>query len=256
MKIRTSKWITSILIISASLFSGYSYGQEIKTIKNIVLVHGAFVDGSGWKGIYDILIRKGYKVSVTQHSMISYDADVAAVNRIIDQQDGPCVLVGHSYGGAIITTAGNNPKVASLVYIAAHAPDAGESEANNGKTYPSAYKSLIKGSDGLDYIDPKSFATDFAGGVPKETADFMAVSQPTIVDSAFHAIIQNPAWKSKPVRYMVSKSDRIINPELQRMYAKRANSVKTVEVEGASHCVYITHPEEAAALIISAANGK
>lgn len=248
--------LNTILLISVFIFSTCSYGQEVKTIKNIVLVHGAFVDGSGWEGIYNILTKQGYKVSVTPHTLMSYDADVAAVNRIIDQQDGPCILVGHSYGGAIITTSGNNPKVAGLVYIAAHAPDAGESEANNGKTYPPAYKSLIKGNDGLDYIDPEKFSADFAGGVPKEKASFMAVSQLPTADSAFHAIIQEPAWKTKPVWYMVAKSDRIINPDLERMYAKRANSIKTVEVEGASHCVYITHPREAADLIISAAKGK
>ena len=256
MEIRMNKWMVSILIISVFGFAGSTYGQGAKTIKNVVLVHGAFVDGSGWRGIYNILIGQGYKVSVTQHSTTSFDADVAVVNRIIDQQDGPCVLVGHSYGGAIITTAGNNPKVAALVYIAAHAPDAGESEAADGKLYPPAFKSLIKGNDGLDYIDPQKFAADFAGGVPKETADFMAISQPAIADSAFHAVIQNPAWKTKPVWYMVAKSDKIINPELERMYAKRAKSVKIVEVYDASHCVYITHPKETADLIIAASKGK
>jgi pimeloyl-ACP methyl ester carboxylesterase len=250
------KWLNPVLIISVFIFPNYSNGQEAKAIKNIVLVHGAFVDGSGWEAIYNMLARKGYKVSVTSHTLLSFNDDVTAVNRIIDQQDGPCILVGHSYGGAVITTAGNNPKVAALVYIAAHAPDAGESEADNGKRYPPAYKSLIKGKDGLDYIDPEKFATDFAGGVPKEKANFMAVSQLPTADSAFHAIIQNPAWKTKPVWYMVAKADRIINPDLERMYAKRANSIKTVEVEGASHCVYMTHPKEAADLIISAAKGK
>jgi len=250
------QWTNTILIISVLIFSNYSYGQEVKPIKNIVLVHGAFADGSGWEGIYNILTSRGYKVSVTQHSLMSYYEDVAAVNRIIDQQDGPCILVGHSYGGAVITAAGNNPKVKGLVYIAAHAPDSGESEANNGKTYPPAYRSLIKGNDGLDYIDPEKFSADFAGGVPKEKADFMAISQPPTADSAFHAIIQDPAWKIKPVWYMVAKSDRIINPDLERMYARRARSIKTVEVEGASHCVYITHPQEAADLIIAATKGK
>lgn len=214
------------------------------------------MDGSGWEGVYNVLVRQGYKVSVTQHTLLSFNADVAAVNRIIDQQDGPCILVGHSYGGAVITVAGNNPKVVGLVYIAAHAPDAGESEADNGKIYPAAYKSLIKGKDGLDYIDPEKFPADFAGGVPKEKARFMAVSQTPTADSAFHAIIQEPAWKTKPVWYMVAKADRIINPDLERMYAKRANSIKTVEVEGASHCVFISHPRETAELIVLAAKGK
>ncbi|MDR6941543.1 alpha/beta hydrolase [Mucilaginibacter pocheonensis] len=252
MKKGILKWAVIMLIISVCSLSRDSFGQEPKTIKNIVLVHGAFVDGSGWQAVYHILTQRGYNVSVTQHTLLSYTADVAAVNRIIDQQDGPCILVGHSYGGAVITTAGNNPKVVGLVYIAAHAPDAGESEAGNGKAYPSVYKSLIKGSDGMDYIDPKMFATDFAGEVTPDLANFMAVSQTPTADSAFHAVITKPAWKTKPVWCMVAKSDRIINPDLEWMYAKRAKSVKTVEVEGASHSVYITHPKEAADLIISA----
>lgn len=256
MKTITYKWMVLILLVPVFGFTIVAHGQQTKTVKNIVLVHGAFVDGSGWLGIYNILTKHGYKVSVTQHSTSSYDTDVAAVNRIIDQQDGPCILVGHSYGGAVITTAGNNPKVAGLVFIAAHAPDAGESEADNGKLYPSAYKSLIKGDDGLDYINPRKFPADFANGVPSKTAEFMAYSQPTIADNAFHAIIQNPAWKIKPVWCVIAKSDRIINPELERFYAKRANSVKTMEVEGAGHCVYMTHPKECAALIISASKGK
>jgi pimeloyl-ACP methyl ester carboxylesterase len=127
-----------MLIISLCSLSRYSFAQEPKAVKNIVLVHGAFVDGSGWQAVYHTLTQRGYKVSVTQPTLLSYNTDVAAVNRIIDQQDGPCILVGHSYGGAIITTAGNNPKVVGLVYIAAHAPDAGESEADNGKAYPAA----------------------------------------------------------------------------------------------------------------------
>ncbi|GAA4162916.1 alpha/beta hydrolase [Chryseobacterium ginsenosidimutans] len=244
-----------LLLIIALFISINFYSQEPKTIKNIVLVHGAFVDGSGWEGVYDVLVKKGYNVSVTQHNLMSFDDDVKAVNRIIDQQNGPCILVGHSYGGAIITMAGNNPKVAGLVYVAAHAPDDGEAEADNGKIYPAAYKSLIKGEDGLDYINPEKFPDDFAGGVPKEKAKFMAFSQTPTADVAFHAIIKNPAWKTKPSWYVVAKSDRIINPDLERMYAKRAKST-VIEVDGASHCVFITHPNEVSNLIISASNMK
>src|SRR5256885_252630 len=123
-----------------------------KIVNNIILVHGAFVDGSGWKPVYDILTKKGYKVSIVQHPLTSFENDVMAVERILKMQQGPCILVGHSYGGAIITEAGNAENVAGLVYIAAHAPAAGESEAGNGKQYPSVYKSLIKGTDGYDYI--------------------------------------------------------------------------------------------------------
>jgi len=254
--LQTRVAFASLVLLLLTVYTKKAISQYTPVVKNIVLVHGAFVDGSGWQEVYDILTNKGYKVSVTQHTMMSYNDDVAAVNRIIDQQDGPCIVVGHSYGGALITEAGNNPKVAGLVYIAAHAPDAGESEAGNGKTYPPVYKSLIKGSDGLDYIDPEKFPADFAGDVSKEKARFMAISQTPTADSAFHAFIQNPAWKTKPVWYMVAQSDKIINPDLERMYAKRAKAVTTVEVPGASHCVYITHPKEVAALIISASKGK
>ena len=245
------KQLLSILFITIGTLGNFVFGQKA-SIKNIVLVHGAFVDGSGWEGVYNVLVKKGYHVSVTQQTLLSYEEDVKQVSRIIDQQDGPCILVGHSYGGAIITTAGNNPKVAGLVFLAAHAPDKGESEADNGKKYPSAYKSLIKGSDGFDYINPSFFPSDFAGGVSKEKADFMAISQTPTKDSVFHAVIHNPAWKSKPVWYMVAKSDKIINPDLELLYAKRAKSRKIVEIEGASHCVFMTHPQEAAELIIEA----
>jgi len=247
---RLSFSVIAFLVWTASINN--THGQNASPVKNIVLVHGAFVDGSGWQGVYDILVKKGYNVAVTQQTLTSFEADVAAVKRIINQQDGPCILVGHSYGGAVITTAGNDSLVSGLVYIAAHAPDQGESEAGNGKIFPAAYKSLIKGGDGWDYIDPKMFAADFSGDLSASKANFMAHSQTPTADLVFHAIIQHPAWKTKPVWYMVATSDRIINPDLERMYAKRANSVKIIEVEGASHSVYITHPKEVADLIISA----
>ncbi|SDE02922.1 Pimeloyl-ACP methyl ester carboxylesterase [Mucilaginibacter pineti] len=226
--------------------------QQPAGIKNIVLVHGAFVDGSGWKPVYDILVKKGFHVSVTQQPLTSFDGDVAAVKRVLAMQDGPCILVGHSYGGAIITIAGNDSHVAGLVYIAAHAPDNGESEGGNGKLYPSAYKSLQKGGDGFDFIAPNSFYADFAADLPKPIAEFTANAQMPAADVVFHAIIQNPAWRVKPSWYMVAGADRIINPDLERMYAKRAKST-VVEIAGASHSVYQSHPQEAARLIIDAA---
>jgi pimeloyl-ACP methyl ester carboxylesterase len=221
-------------------------------IRNIVLVHGAFVDGSGWKPVYDILTKAGYRVSIVQQPLTSFTADIDAVKRVIDLQDGPCILIAHSYGGAIITEAGNDPKVAGLVYIAAHAPDMGESEAGNGKTYPPAYSSLKKGADGFDYLDPVKFHADFAADLPDAIADFEANAQMPAADEVFHAIIQHPAWKSKPSWYMVATSDRIINPDLERMYAKRANSY-TIEIVGASHSVYESHPKQVAELIQMAA---
>lgn len=229
-----------------------SYAQNPGSIKNIVLVHGAFVDGSGWQPVYDLLTKKGYHVTVTQQPLTSFEADVAAVQRVISQQDGPCILVGHSYGGAVITIAGNDPKVAGMVYIAAHAPDEGESEADNGKMHPSAYTSLIKGADGFDVIDPQKFPADFAGDLPIAKARFMAMAQMPVADLAFHAVIHDPAWKKKPSWYLVAKADRIINPDLERLYAKRAGS-KVIEIAGASHSVFASHPREVAGLIASAA---
>jgi pimeloyl-ACP methyl ester carboxylesterase len=167
-------------------------------------------------------------------------------------QTGPCILVGHSYGGGLITEAGNDPHVVGLVYIAAHAPDKGESEADNGKRFPPAYKSLQKPANGFDYIDPAQFYTDFAADLPKENAEFMANAQMPTADGVFHAVILNPAWRLKHSWYMVASADRIINPDLQRMYAKRANS-STVEIQGASHSVFESHPKEVAQLIIEAA---
>jgi pimeloyl-ACP methyl ester carboxylesterase len=239
-------------ILLSTVFVYHAAAQQPDGIKNIVLVHGAFVDGSGWKPVYDILVKKGYHVSITQQSLTSFDGDVAAVKRVLAMQNGPCILVGHSYGGAIITVAGNDAHVAGLVYIAAHAPDSGESEAENGKLYPSAYKSLKKDNGGFDYIAPESFRADFAADLPKGVAEFTANAQMPAADVVFHAVIQHPAWRLKPSWYMVAKADRIINPDLERMYAKRAKST-VVEITGASHSVYESHPQEVARLIINAA---
>ena len=247
----TSLVLTGVLLLTL-LVPTTAIVQQPPVVKNIVLVHGAFVDGSGWKSVYDRLSQKGYHVSIVQEPLTSFTADVAAVKRVLSRMNGPVILVGHSYGGAVITEAGNDPHVAGLVYIAAHAPDAGESEAANGVKYPPAYKSLVKPADGYDYIDPTKFAADFAGGVHEELASFMAYSQMPTADSAFHAIIKNPAWRTKPSWYMVAKADRIINPDLERLYAKRANS-HTIEIDGASHSVFISHPREVTSLIIDAA---
>jgi pimeloyl-ACP methyl ester carboxylesterase len=233
--------------------SAPSSQDSLPKIKNIVLVHGAFVDGSGWQPVYAILTGAGYHVSVVQQPLTSFANDLAAVKAVLDSLNGPCILVGHSYGGAIITEAGNHPHVAGLVYIAAHAPDSGETEAGNGKQFPSAYKSLIRTAAGYVYIDPARFYPDFAADLPQKQAEFIAHAQMPAADAVFHALIQHPAWKSKPSWYMVAKSDRIINPDLERMYARRAGSY-TVEITGASHSVFESHPNEVAGLIIKAAN--
>jgi pimeloyl-ACP methyl ester carboxylesterase len=221
-------------------------------IDNIVLVHGAFVDGSGWQSVYDLLIKDGFRVSVVQQPLTSLEGDVAAVKRILNRQDGPCVLVGHSYGGAVITEAGTDPHVAALVYIAAHAPETGETEAANGKRFPNSSRPLVKTPDGFVFLDPANFPEDFAADLPREQAEFMAHAQMLTAAKVFTTPITNPAWKLKPSWYMVAKADKTINPDLERMYAKRAKSHK-VEVEGASHAVYISQPKEVAALIEDAA---
>jgi pimeloyl-ACP methyl ester carboxylesterase len=221
-------------------------------IKNIVLVHGAFVDGSGWRPVYDILIKDGYNVSLVQEPLTSFTEDVAATKRILARQDGPCVLVGHSYGGAIITEAGNDPHVTALVYIAAHALDVGETEAANGKKFPNSTKAVIKTPDGFLFLNPSDFYADFAADLPRDEAEFEAHAQMPTSAQVFTALIADPAWKTKPSWYMVAKADRIINPDLERLYAKRAHS-HTVEIDGASHSVYESRPKEVAALIEQAA---
>src|SRR5215831_5269623 len=216
-------------------------GEEHR-IRNIVLVHGAWADGSGWKGVYDILVKDGYNVSIVQEPLTSFQEDVAATKRVLAQQQGQCILVAHSYGGSVITEAGTDPSVAGLVYVAAHMPDAGESEADDGKRFPSDLSksaAIKKTADGFDYLDPAQFHEYFAADLPTEQAAFMARSQVLNFADNFSAAITTPAWKNKPSWMIVPTKDRTINPALERWYAARAESQK-VEVSGASHCVYIS----------------
>jgi len=232
---------------------GAASAAQAAPVHNIVLVHGAFVSGAGWRPVYDILEKDGYHVTIAQHPLTSFSDDVTAVKRVLDMQDGPTILVGHSYGGFIITDAGSDPHVAGLVYIAAHALDVGETEAGNGKIYPNATKAVKKTPDGFLYLDPAFYPADFAADLPKKQAEFEANSQSLTAASVFTTPATTAAWKTKPSWYAVAKSDRIINPDLERMYAKRANS-HTIEIDGASHSVYESHPKEVAALIEQAAN--
>ena len=224
-------------------------------VRNIVLVHGAWADGSGWKGVYDILVKDGYNVSIVQEPETSFQDDVAAARRIIAQQDGQCILVAHSYGGAVVTEAGTDPSVVGLVYVAAHMPDAGENEADDGKRFPSDLSkstAIKKTADGFTYLDPAQFHEYFAADLSAEQAAFMARSQVLNFADNFKAVITTAAWKSKPSWMLVAGADRTINPELERWYATRANSHK-VEVAGASHAVYVSRPKEVADVIESAA---
>jgi pimeloyl-ACP methyl ester carboxylesterase len=224
-------------------------------VKNIVLVHGAWADGSGWKGVYDILVNDGYNVSIVQEPETTFQDDVAATKRMLSLQDGPCILVAHSYGGAVITEAGTDPAVVGLVYIAAHMPDAGENESDDGKRFPSDLSksnAIKKTADGFTYLDPARFHEYFAADLSEEQATFMARSQVLNAAVNFKTVITNPAWRRKPSWMLVAGTDRTINPDLEWWYAKRANS-HTVEVPGASHSVYVSMPKEVAALIEDAA---
>jgi pimeloyl-ACP methyl ester carboxylesterase len=216
-------------------------------IKNVVLVHGAFADGSGWDAVAKILEKDGYKVSVPQEPETPYAEDQKYAKAAIDAMGGPVVLVGHSYDGSVITEAGNDPHVGALVYVAAFALDEGESCASIETAVPQASKAFKPDSDGNWWIEQDHFAADFAADIPAEQAAFMAIAQVPISTDAFTHKVSNPAWKNKPTGYIVASSDRSINPQQERMMAKRANAT-TVEVNS-SHVAYMSHPKETAKLI-------
>jgi pimeloyl-ACP methyl ester carboxylesterase len=220
-------------------------------IKNVVLVHGAFADGSGWDAVAKILEKDGYTVSVAQPPETSYADDQKYTKAAIDAMGGPVILVGHSYGGSVISEAGNDPNVAALVYIAAFALDEGESCASIETAVPQASKAFKPDSNGNWWIEQDHFVADFAADIPPDQAHFMAIAQVPISTDSFTHKVTNPAWKNKPTWYMVAGSDRSINPIQERMMAKRANA-KTVEVNS-SHVAYMSHPKEAAKLIEEAA---
>jgi pimeloyl-ACP methyl ester carboxylesterase len=246
---------TATLCSAAVLLNTPHLRAQKAAVKNIVLVHGAWADGSGWRGVYDILAKDGYNVSIVEEPETSFQSDVAAVKRTLALQVGPSILVAHSYGGAVITEAGTDPLVAGLVYIAAHMPDAGENEADDGKRFPSDLSksgAIKKAADGFTYLDPEQFRTYFAADLSVEQAAFMARSQVFNSADNFKAVITTAAWRSKPSWMLVAAKDRTISPDLERWYANRANS-QMVEVAGASHSVYVSHPKEIADLIESAA---
>jgi len=225
-------------------------------LKNVVLVHGAWVDGSGWKPVYEILTNEGFHVTVVQEPETSFADDVTATKRILDLQDGPTLLVGHSYGGSVVTEAGVHPNVAGLVYVAAHAPDAGEDEASLGKKTPSllgkTQGAVVVTPDRFTYLNPTDFPKLFAPDLPRERAEFLARSQVLAAAAVFATPLSAAAWKTKPSWAIVAGDDRIISPDLQRWYYARAGS-STIEIEGASHAVYESHPTKVAAVIADAA---
>ncbi len=220
-------------------------------IKNVVLVHGAFADGSGWQPVAEILQKDGYTVSVAQPPETSYADDQKYTKAAIDAMSGPVILVGHSYGGSIISEAGNDPNVAALVYIAAFALDEGDSCASIEQALPQASKAFKADRAGNWWIEQDHFAADFAADIPPAESHYMAISQVPISTDSFTHKVTSPAWKTKPTWYMVATRDRSINPDQERMMAKRANA-KTIEVDS-SHVAYLSHPKETAKLIEEAA---
>ena len=224
-------------------------------MKNIVLVHGGFVDGAGWESLYKILKKDGYNVSIVQNPTISLKDDVAVTKRVLAAQDGPAILVGHSYGGAVITEAGNDPKVVGLVYITAFAPDKGESVVTLIKDPPpgAPVPPILPPQDGYLFLDRAKFPASFAADVDAEKAAFMADSQVPWGLEALSGTISEPAWKAKPSWYLVATDDKMIPPDAQRAMSKRAGST-VVEAKG-SHAIYVSQPGPVAALIEQAAEG-
>ena len=239
------------ILLLFTIFLSENMNAQTTKIKNILLVHGAFADGSGWEAVAKQLWKDGYTVSVLQEPETSYADDQKYAKAALDAMDGPVVIVGHSYGGSVITEAGNHPKVVALVYIAAFALDEGESCASIEAAVPQASKAFKPDSDNNWWIDQKDFAADFAADVPQDVSHFMAISQVPISTDAFTHKVTNPAWKTKPTWYMVASNDRSINPIQERMMAKRAHAT-TVEVP-ASHVAYMSHPKESVKLIEEAA---
>ena len=250
------KTIVGFAAAAALSLASLAAPAAAEPVKNIVLVHGAWVDASGWKAIYEILVKEGFQVTMVQEPETSFENDVVAAKRILDLQDGPTLLVGHSYGGSIITEAGVHPKVVGLVYVAAHAPDVGEDEGELGKKMPSTLAktpgAIEKSPDNFTHLKPPEFPRLFAPDLPREQAEFESLSQVLAAAEVFSTPLTAAAWKTKPSWGIVAGDDQIINPDLERWYYEHAKSHMTV-IEGASHSVYESHPKEVAAVITDAA---
>jgi pimeloyl-ACP methyl ester carboxylesterase len=259
IQVRTTRIILAVVpIIAMMLGMGkdlMAQTHESAAVKNVVLVHGGFVDGSGWESVYKLLTKEGYKVTVVQNPTITLTDDVAVTKRAIDAQDGPVILVGHSYGGVVISSAGDNPKVVGLVYICAFAADTGESVLSLIKNAPADAPAppILPPQDGFLFLDRQKFAASFAGDVKPEAADFMANSQVPWGLAAASAGATAAAWKTKPSWYLLTTEDRMIAPDLQRFMSKRASS-KVQEIKG-SHAIYVSQPQAVARIIEAAAKG-
>ena len=240
-------------VIASSAVAGPVTGTQAQPVKNVVLVHGAFADGSGYKALYTALTKKGYHVTVVQNPLTSLEDDVAATKLALDKQDGPTILAGHSWGGAVITEAGNHPNVVALVYIAAFQPGEGESALQWLQTAAPAPENGVLPPDdkGIVYYAKDKYHAGFCADLSKEEADFMYASQGAFYAKGFTTAITHPAWKDKPTYGIVATEDKSIAPEIQRNMYKRSNT-KVTEVKG-SHVIYISQPEKVAAVIIGAA---
>ncbi len=254
----TKKVYAMLMVLLGLLFNTQIMNAQNKKngsgIKNVILVHGAFVDGAGWKGVYDILTSKGFNVKIAQIPLTDLNDDVTVIKRMLDVSNGPTVLVGHSWGGAVITEASNHPNVASLVYVTAFQPDQGENTWKWVTFKPALPENGILPPDnnGFVYYDREKFNKGFAGGVSKEQALFMADSQKPIAAESFMTVLSNAAWHSKPTFGIIPTEDKSINPLiLKAMYDRSKTNV--TEVKGGSHSVYITHPIEVAEVIQKAA---
>lgn len=226
--------------------------MEKLAIKNVVLVHGAFADGSGFRGLYEELTTRGYNVTVVQNPLSSLEADVKATTLALDKQDGPTILAGHSWGGAVITEAGNHPKVAALVYIAAFQPDRGESALAWIQTLPPAPENgITPDENGILYFVKEKFHAGFCADISEAEADFMYASQGAFYASAFATPLTEAAWRHKPTYGIVATEDKAILPDIERNMYKRSNT-KVTEIEG-SHVVFMSHPDKVAAVIVEAA---
>lgn len=243
--------LVAVVVATSPVLDAKAAG--IGAVKNIVLVHGADNDGSAWRAVYDILKKDGYHVSVVQEPLTGLSDDVAATQRVIDQQDGPVILVGHSYGGTIITVAGADPKVRALVYVAALQPDVGETTSQLAASIPGEVPSsdLKPTKDGFIFIDPNMYAADVATDLPPAQAEFMANSQMPVAAAAFDAPVTVAAWHDKPSYGIVATEDRALNPKLARWMYKRSGA-KTTEIK-ANHLVYISQPDAVARVIETAA---
>lgn len=238
------------VILLAIPGTGIAQSQKIK---NVVLVHGAFADGSGWRSVYTLLTKKGYKVTVVQNPLTSLEEDAATTRLALDKQDGPSILVGHSYGGAVITEAGNHPKVAALVYVAAFQPDKGETVLQWVQSAPPAPENGVLPPDekGIVYYDQEKFHAGFCADLPKDQAEFLYASQGAFHVKAFVTPLNDAAWTSKPSYAALSTEDKSLDPTIQRKMYKRSNT-KVTEIKG-SHLIFVSQPEKVANVIDQAA---